>query len=83
MHSSIFEMLMSESLQISPDGRLLQSSTVSDRIPFTFERGDEHNIPGAYLEFAERRVLPEFSHLEVKLWLRLLPASLLRSLLIL
>eukprot|EP00891_Asterochloris_glomerata_P008383 jgi/Astpho2/8383/e_gw1.00122.110.1_t len=51
-------------VKISPDGRLLQSSTVSDRIPFTFERGDEHNIPGAYLEFAERRVLPEFSHLE-------------------
>ena len=64
-------------LQVSPDGNLIQGSTVSDRIPFTFDGGAQHGVPGAYLEFAERKVLPEYAHLQVRLklchlWLVLL-----------
>ena len=47
----------------SPDGGLLQSSTIAQMIEASFANGDEHKIPGSYVEFAERRVLPEFSHL--------------------
>lgn len=47
----------------SPDGGLLQSSTVAHMIEAPFADGDLHKIPGSYVEFAERRVLPEFAHL--------------------
>lgn len=48
----------------SPDGNLLQSSTVAHMIKASFANGEEHRIPGSYVEFAERRVLPEFTHLK-------------------
>ena len=47
----------------SPDGGLLQSSTVAQVIPAPFADGDIHPISGSYVEFAERKVLPPFSHL--------------------
>ena len=47
----------------SPDGLLLQSSTVSAPVEATFSGGDTHAISGSYVEFAERRVLPEFANL--------------------
>jgi hypothetical protein len=47
----------------SPDGLLLQSSTVAKMIPATFAGNEVHKIAGSYVEFAERRVLPEFAHL--------------------
>ena len=48
----------------SPDGLLIQSSTVAGRVEAGFDDGQggtiEKMIPGSYVEFAERRVLPEF-----------------------
>jgi len=49
--------------KVSPDGLLLQSSTVADSVQYTFEDGSSELVPGAYIEFAERLVLKEFSHL--------------------
>ncbi|KAG1652813.1 hypothetical protein FOA52_002734 [Chlamydomonas sp. UWO 241] len=45
-------------IKVSPDGLLLQSSTVSDRIAYAFAGTTtlEH-IAGSYMEFAERRPL--------------------------
>lgn len=51
--------------QVSPDGGLLQSSTVADRVSFTFAGGETELVPGAYIEFAERLVLPQFAGLQV------------------
>lgn len=50
-------------VKVSPDGGLLQSSTVAEMIPATFADGSTHLIAGSYVEFAERKVLPEFAHL--------------------
>lgn len=47
----------------SPDGLLLQSSTVAEMIEAEFAGGEKHVIAGSYVEFAERRVLPAFAHL--------------------
>src|SRR5690606_3649663 len=47
----------------SPDGNLLQSSTVAKMIDATFANGEVFPIAGSYVEFAERRVLPQFLHL--------------------
>lgn len=44
----------------SPDGLLIQSSTVAEMISATFAEGDAHQISGSYVEFAERRALPGF-----------------------
>jgi hypothetical protein len=52
-------------IKASPDGLLLQSSTVADTIEFEFAGGEVVLVPGAYIEFAERLVLPEYMHLEV------------------
>jgi len=52
--------------KVSPDGGLRQSSTLSDRIPFSFACGAIQQVPGPYIEFAERQVLPEFAHLGPK-----------------
>jgi hypothetical protein len=48
----------------SPDGFLLQSSTVAEMIDVQFSSSETKRISGSYVEFAERRVLPQFSHLE-------------------
>ena len=47
----------------SKDGLLRQSSTVSKLIPATFACGITENIPGSYVEFAERLPLPQFKNL--------------------
>ncbi len=47
----------------SPDGGLLQSSTVAQMLEAEFANGEKHMISGSYVEFAERRVLPEFADL--------------------
>ncbi|GAB2527362.1 2-oxoadipate dioxygenase/decarboxylase family protein [Spirosoma aerophilum] len=50
-------------IKVSPDGGLRQSSTVAQMIDAEFAGGDVFRIAGSYVEFAERRVLPEFQHL--------------------
>ncbi|KAK8493705.1 hypothetical protein V6N11_021361 [Hibiscus sabdariffa] len=50
-------------LKVSPDGLLLQSSTVADSIPFSFSDGSNASVPCSYIEFAERLVLPEYKNL--------------------
>ena len=47
----------------SPDGLLLQSSTVAKMIDAEFANGVHHVISGSYVEFAERKILPSFIHL--------------------
>lgn len=54
-------------IKISGDGLLIQSSTVAEMVNAEFDDGHggtvEHSIAGSYVEFAERRVLPEFQTL--------------------
>lgn len=50
-------------IKTSPDGGLLQSSTVARMVRAEFAGGEGKEIPGSYVEFAERRVLPEYAHL--------------------
>ncbi|PDW01278.1 DUF1338 domain-containing protein [Candidatus Chloroploca asiatica] len=50
-------------VKISPDGTLLQSSTVAEMIEATFAGGEKHAISGSYVEFAERRPLEAYAHL--------------------
>lgn len=47
----------------SPDGGLLQSSTVAQLVKAQFADGKEKLIPGSYVEFAERKVLEAYRHL--------------------
>jgi hypothetical protein len=47
----------------SPDGGLLQSSTVAQMIQAEFANSEKYLISGSYVEFAERRILPEFANL--------------------
>ena len=49
--------------KVSDDGLLLQSSTVAELVEAQFADGDWHKIAGSYVEFAERKVLAEFSSL--------------------
>ena len=49
----------------SKDGLLLQSSSVSALKKVIFACGNNSEIAGSYVEFAERKVLPEFSKLPV------------------
>ncbi len=50
--------------KMSPDGLLLQSSTVAGMMDAEFAGGEKHRIAGSYVEFAERRVLPDFQDLD-------------------
>ena len=50
-------------IKVSPDGNLRQASTVAQLIDAEFAGGDISRIAGSYVEFAERRVLPQFEHL--------------------
>ena len=54
-------------IKISNDGLLKQSSTVAQMVVAEFPLGDgtsvEQEIPGSYVEFAERLPLPEFASL--------------------
>lgn len=49
----------------SPDGLLLQSSTVAEMMNAVFAQGKSLRIAGSYVEFAERKVLPQFSNMPV------------------
>lgn len=51
-------------IKTSPDGLLLQSSTVAAMVDAEFADGSVHSIAGSYVEFAERRPLPEFAEIE-------------------
>lgn len=53
-------------IKTSPDGLLSQSSTVAQVIDAPFACGQSMPIAGSYVEFAERKVLPEFAHLDSK-----------------
>ncbi len=54
-------------VKTSPDGKLLQSSTVAAMVEAEFDDGrggvERRRIAGSYVEFAERRVLDQFAHL--------------------
>ncbi|XP_059648893.1 2-oxoadipate dioxygenase/decarboxylase, chloroplastic-like [Cornus florida] len=50
-------------LKVSPDGLLLQSSTVADSVSFHFSDGVTESVPCSYIEFAERLVLPQYKNL--------------------
>jgi hypothetical protein len=54
-------------IKISPDQKLIQSSTVAQLIHAEFSDGkggvETHSIPGSYVEFAQREILDEFKHL--------------------
>jgi len=51
-------------IKMSPDGLLLQSSTVAQVLEAGSADDEKHMIAGSYVEFAERRVLPQFAHLQ-------------------
>ena len=50
-------------IKASPDGGLLQSSTIAAMVPASFAGGVQKMIPGSYVEFAERKILPQFASL--------------------
>lgn len=50
-------------IKTSPDKLLLQSSSVSQMIDARFSDGVVKKISGSYVEFAERKILPQFQHL--------------------
>ncbi|XP_047330391.1 uncharacterized protein LOC124933979 [Impatiens glandulifera] len=50
-------------LKVSPDGLLLQSSTVADSITVQFSDGVEETVPCSYIEFAERLILPQYRNI--------------------
>jgi len=53
--------------KISPDKKLIQSSTVAQLIEAAFDDGhggeETHTISGSYVEFAQREILDEYAHL--------------------
>ncbi|MCB0255647.1 MAG: DUF1338 domain-containing protein [Anaerolineae bacterium] len=56
-------------VKISQDGLLIQSSTVAEMVNAWFSDGygglEQFHISGSYVEFAERRVLPQYTGLPV------------------
>lgn len=50
-------------MKVSPDSGLLQCSTVADMVDFRFADGQVHPVVGAYMEFVERKPLPQHEHL--------------------
>ncbi|RYZ84595.1 MAG: DUF1338 domain-containing protein, partial [Proteobacteria bacterium] len=50
-------------IKVSPDGGLRQASTVAQMVDAKFTGDETFRIAGSYVEFAERRVLPEFADL--------------------
>ena len=53
-------------IKTSEDGLLLQSSSVAESFIAEFSEGKSHMISGSYVEFAERKLLPEFKDIELK-----------------
>lgn len=51
-------------IKVSKDGLLKQSSTVAEMIQAEFVNGEQYEIAGSYVEFAERLPLPQISNLE-------------------
>lgn len=51
-------------IKTSGDGLLRQSSSVAEMVKAKFADGIETMIPGSYVEFAERSILPQFASLE-------------------
>ena len=51
-------------IKTSKDGLLKQSSSISQMIDAPFSNGETHQIAGSYVEFAERKILPAFAHLD-------------------
>lgn len=49
----------------SPDGLLRQSSSVAKMMEARFKDGEKMEIPGSYVEFAERLALPEFKDIPI------------------
>ena len=50
-------------IKVSRDKLLLQSSTVSSMVEAEFQEGVKKMIPGSYVEFCERKLLPQFKQL--------------------
>lgn len=50
-------------IKTSNDGLLLQSSSVAEQIEAVFQHQQTKFIAGSYVEFAQRKPLPEFAHL--------------------
>lgn len=58
-------------VKTSPDGGLRQIATIADAVPCAFRGEDDDDdaggppvaVPGPYIEFAQRLVLPEYGHL--------------------
>jgi hypothetical protein len=50
-------------VKTSPDGLLVQSSTVAKTVEAEFQGGRKEEIPGSYVEFAWRGVLPQYQDL--------------------
>ncbi len=51
-------------VKTSKDGLLRQSSSVAKMVKAKFGCGVETTIPGSYVEFAERSLLPEYAHMD-------------------
>jgi len=52
-------------IKISKDGLLIQSSTVAEMLIGDFANGQTKSISGSYVEFAERKALPQFAKMDV------------------
>ena len=50
----------------SKDGLLLQSSTIANKVKAKFLNNETFMISGSYVEFAERKVFPEFKNLPIE-----------------
>ena len=50
-------------IKTSADGLLLQSSSVAEQIQANFQFHKTKYIAGSYVEFAQRKLLPEYAHL--------------------
>lgn len=50
-------------IKISPDGGLLQSATIAEMINAKFANNEHLEISGSYVEFAERKILPQFQNI--------------------
>ncbi len=50
----------------SKDGLLLQSSSMANKVMAKFSDNKTQLISGSYVEFAERRILPQFSQIPLK-----------------
>ncbi|MCF2499473.1 DUF1338 domain-containing protein [Dyadobacter chenhuakuii] len=50
-------------IKVSPDGGLLQSATIAEMINAKFANNEHLEISGSYVEFAERKILPQFQNI--------------------